>query len=265
MTGLARDFDRLANIERSFHVDDPWCGSFQLEGCHVRCALDAGDWLQLSTTLPGRERDAIRRQCNLLLPVKIVAGPRLIAEMPLMEDATSTFVALRSVLRLALAGMALSQDESAGNGETGAEVTARLDAVLDETAFTWGRDDRRRSTKMGTNTVVAEAIGTAGVFRANVAHLANGPSLDAVIHLVLAINARFRFVRGTFVSGRLVQEVALPAALLSPELVDRAVGIISDSCRRTKRACAALMNRQVAEQYLDFHTQGRKLYADTHD
>ena len=77
------------------------------------------------------------------------------------------------------------------------------------------------------------------------------------------MNARLRLVRGTFVADRLVGEVVWPMAALTPTLVDHAVRSI-DASLRTKKACLTLANGQVAEQYLEFHTHRKDLYADTH-
>ena len=262
-----RSFDQLPTVEQSLRVEGPWRGCFELDGHHVRCAMDSEEWLHLSVPLAGNEREWVRRQSGLLLPVKVVAGPKLVAELPLTDDLASTFCALRAVVREALALLASEGDAVRGVEREDADLNARLASAVEESAFTWQRDPEHLSTKVGIARVVAKASGASAVFRTNIVRLgqSTGPSLDALTDFVLAANARFRFVRGTFVPGRLVQEVAWPMAVLTPTLVNRAVRALSDSFRMTKRACAALVDGHVAEQYLEFHRHRKDNHADTDD
>jgi hypothetical protein len=267
VNAIADTFDRLALIDRSFQIDRPGCGRFDLDGRRVRCTYDDGEWIRLSVPIAGSERDLIERQGSLLLPVKIATGPMLIAEMPLTASLASTFVFLRSVVHQALALVESSRGlESSVNETVDVDVMTQLCSTLEETPFTWDRNDKVVSTKVGTTTVVAKVIATTAVLRANVVRLtaAAAPSLDALTHFLLAVNASLRFVRGTFARDGLVQEVALPIAVLTPTLLNCAVIAVTDSLLRTKRAYATLADRQAAEQYLEFHQQRKDAYADTH-
>jgi hypothetical protein len=267
VNAIADTFDRLALIDSSFQIDRPGCGRFDLDGRRVRCTHDDDEWVRLSVPLAGSERDLLERQGSLLLPVKVATGPMLIAEMPLTGGLASTFVFLRSVAQQALVLVESSRGlESSVNERVDVDLMTQLCSALEETPFTWDRNDRVVSTKVGTTTVVANVIATTAVFRANVVRLtaAAAPSLGALSHFLLAANARLRFVRGTFAPDGLVQEVALPIAVLTPTLVNRAVIAVSDGLLRTKRAYATLADRQAAEQYLEFHQQRKDAYADTH-
>jgi hypothetical protein len=262
---IADAFEQIGLVERAFQVEAPWRGHFYLDGHRVRCSLDSDGWLQLSSFLPGDERDLVRRQSGLLVPVKIISGPTVIAELPMTETVSATFVGLRSVLHGAIAQLVSPPQEASVDEQAETDVARRIHAVLEETAFTWDRDGGHLSTNAGAAAVMAESIGRAVVFRTTVVHLAagGGPSMDALTHFVLALNARFRLIRASFLPGRLVQEVALPEALLAPALADRAVRALSESCRMTKRACAALADGRVAERYLEFHER-QDIDADTH-
>jgi hypothetical protein len=267
MTALARSFNQLSHVEPSFQVIRPWFGGFDVDGHVVRCALDSGDWVRLSASLNGSELDLVRQQSNVPLPVKVVAGPALIAEMPLSDSLATTFLILRSVMHRALVMLPSPVHQSTRHEPDDAEVTARLESFVEGSAFTWERVSDHVLTKAGTATIVGRAFGSSVVFATTVLHLAScsARSLDALTHFVLAANARLRFVRTTFTADRLVEEVALPTDVLTTALVDHAVRAISTGFHTTKRACAALANGNIAEQYLEFHTQGKDHHADTHD
>jgi hypothetical protein len=265
MTTVSRSFDWLANVDGSFHVIRPWFGSFELDQRPVRCELDSNDWVRLSAPLEGSEKDLIHRQCHVLLPVKIVAGPALVAEMPLTETLASTFPVLRSILHRGLKLLESADPESVDTGAPDADAAARLESMLDQTAFAWQRGGDSVVTHVGPSRILACVRGTSVVFQSTVIYVASrrNPSLDALTHFALATNARLRFARSTFVAGRLVQEVAVPAAVLSAALVSHAVGAISTAFHVTKRACAALADSRIAEQYVEFHKQERDRDADT--
>jgi hypothetical protein len=267
MSALPLSFDRLAAIESSFHVNGPWRGGFHLDGHHVRCELDSDQWFRLSAPAAGNERDLLNNQYSVPLPLKIVPGPTLVAEMPLTDTLESTFVMLRHTLRrgFTLAGPPEPQSLFDGNGER--DANARLEPILEESAFTWTRDSGLLSTRVGSVTIVASACDTAAVLRAGAIRVRSSldPCSRALAHFVLAANARLRFVRHTLVADTLVAEAALPAVMLTPSLVNRAVGAISTSFHMTKRACAALADSKVAGEYLEFHTyRGTNSHADTH-
>jgi hypothetical protein len=266
MTAVARAFDQLACVEPSFHVIRPWFGHFEVDGYAVGCALDSDEWVCLSAAVSGSEQDLIRQQSHVPLPVKVVAGPALIAEMPLTDSLAGTFLVLRSVMHRALGLMTSPAHQSIHDQADEADVTACLESLVDGSAFTWEHAADHLVTRAGTATIVGRAFGTSVVFRTEILHLAScgARSPESLIHFVLAANARLRFVRTTFLTDRLVHEVALPAAVLTASLVDHAVGSISTGVDMTKRGCAALANSTIAEQYLEFHTQGKDHHADTH-
>jgi hypothetical protein len=267
VTAPSHSFDRLAGVEPSFRLIRPWFGGFEVRGHFVACALEPDDWVCLSARLDGSERDLIRQQSRVPLPVRIAAGPTLIAETPLMDSLESTFVVLRSAVHRSLRLLASAADESGHDQAGEADVTARLESLVEGSAFTWERAADHIVTKAGTATIVGRAFSASIVFGTNVLHLksCSPRSLDALTHFVLAANSRFRFVRTAFRADRLVHEVALPAAVLTASLVNHAVGAISTAFHMTKLACGALANSHIAELYLEFHTQGKDHHAHTHD
>ena len=266
MTALDRSFDRLACIEPSFHVTRPWFGGLEVDGHAVECALDSDDWVRLWARIDGSEPDLIHRQSRVPLPVKIVSGPALIAEMPLTDSLASTFVVLRSAMHRGLSQLAARASEAIDDEPADTDVTERLESLVNGSAFTWERAADRIVTRDRSATIVGRACGTSVVFATNVVHLGSwgSRSLEALTHFALAANARLRLVRTTITDGRLVHEVALPAAVLTAPLVDHAVASISAGLHLSKRACAALANTNIAEQYLEFHTDGKDNHADTH-
>jgi hypothetical protein len=266
MTAFDRSFDRLACVEPSFHVTRPGFGSLDLDGHAVECALDSDDWVRLRAQIDGSEPDLIQRQSRVPLPVKILTGPALMAEMPLTDSLASTFLVLRSAMHRGLAVLASRASESVHEEPADSDVTERLESLVNGSAFTWERAADHIVTHDRRATIVGRAYGTSVVFGTSVVHLGScgSRSLEALTHFALAANARLRFVRTTITGGRLVHEVALPAAVLTAPLVNHAVASVSAALHLTKRACAALANINIAEQYLEFHTHGKDNHADTH-
>ena len=265
MSRMANPFDELATVEPTFQVDGPWCGHFQLDGRSVRCAIDRAGWLQLLMPLPGSGKDLVREHERLQLPIKIVPGPALVGEMPCDGDLTSAFELLRASLHRGVDLLESERGVIHAADHAGPEMLPRLESILDQSAFTWSDASGLVSTRTGNGKVVVTLQTESVIFRAPMAHLgqASPASLEALEHFILMMNARLRLVRGSFVAGRLVGEVVWPIAVLTPTLVDHAARSI-DASLRTKKACLALANGLVAEQYLELHTHRKDLYADTH-
>jgi hypothetical protein len=260
-----RAFDRLSLDDQSFQVDGPWRGHFELDGHLAHCTLHSDDWLHLVVPLGGSAKALVARQDHLLLPIKVVPGPTLIAELPLVEDLDSTFRILRKFLRRGLAICAATEEPRRLELED-ANTGAAWQSALEASAIAWHRDNEQFAASAGRARVIACAVDGAVVFRVDVTrlHTAAAVSLDALTDFVLAVNARFRFVRATLTPGWLVHEVALPTSVLTPELVSCAVTAVRDCFHQTRKACAALVDPRVAAEYLDFHNYRRDLYADTH-
>jgi hypothetical protein len=259
MTSPACSFDGLVNVEPSLRVDHPWRGRFEADGHDVACALVEG-WVRLWSPV---DADAaltlVRQHVRLALPVKSVAGPAITAEMPAGDDLASTFSLLREGVRQGLALAAGAEIGDEGTDPAGQQAQPALQPFLDESEFVWRQDGESAHfvASVGGANLLAFVDGTSVRFRTDVIPLgrADGPSLDALAEYVLAINARFRFVRGAFLSDRLVLEVAVPVSALTPVVVNRAARTIGDCLRLTRRACAALVEGGVAREYLKFHHQ----------
>lgn len=266
MDSTANPFDRFATIEPTFGIDGPWRGHFDLDGRHVHCSMDQTETLRLAVPITGGGSDLVHLYGCLLLPVKVVAGPTLVAEMPSGDHAASIFTFLRDALRRSMSVL-----ESRVSGTPAAEpqttsLLPQLRSILEESALAWEEDNGVLSTKTAAGKVTASVHATSVAFRSPLAHLgrASPTSLEALTDFVLAMNARFCLVRGTFVSDTLVGEVALPVEGLTPVIVNQAVRGIGTIVAMARKACLALVDRQVAEQYLEFHTHRKDAYADTH-
>jgi hypothetical protein len=259
-------FEQLAFVEKSFRVDGPWTGRFDLDGYGTRCTQETHGWLRLSTHLTGDARNLIRRQGSLLLPVKFADGPDLVAEMPLTQSLTTTFAFLRAASHQALMRPESSPVEDSLGQPVDPDITEQVYSTLEEMPCIWTRADTIASTEVGTTSVVAHVVGTAVIFRASLVRRTptTGLCLDALTHFLLAINARLRFARATFAPAGLVQEVALPVAVLTPAVASCAVWAVSNGLLKTKQACAALSDTRTAEEYLQFHQYRKDAYADTH-
>jgi hypothetical protein len=249
-------FERLTTIEQSFKAEGPWHGCFELGNHHVQCVLSSDEWLRLSVPLDGRATEFVRQQGRLRLPVKIVSGPTLISEMPSGDDLDSTFGILRAALRQGLAFLETGSEAAAPakGRETGVNPQL-LESLLAETAFDWTRADGHLWAGVEAAKVIAEADDVSAAFRTDVVALgpATDSSLRALADFILAMNARLRFLRGTFAADTLVLESVLPMVALTPMLVDCAVGAITANLQMARRACRALRIEHVAEQYLEFH------------
>jgi hypothetical protein len=267
MTSPGCFFDRLVNVEPTLEVDRPWHGRFEADGHGVDCVLVDG-WVRLSSPVDADARTLVRQHVRLALPVKGVAGPALTAEMPVGDDLAATFSLLREGLRQGLALAAGAELGCEGTDRVAWHAQAALQPLLDESEFVWRHDGESEQlfANVGGARVAAFGDGTSVRFRTDVLPLgrADGPSLDALAEYVLAIDARFRFVRGAFLSDRLVLEVAVPVRALTPVVVDRAARTIGDCLRLTRRACAALVEGDVAHEYLQFHHQKEDVHADHH-
>lgn len=256
MKTVAGFFGRLTRIEQSFQIEGPWQGRFELDGHNVGCALSSDEWLRLSVPLAGRATEFVRQQGRLRLPVKIISGPTLIAEMPSGDDLDSTFAILHAALRQGLAFLEAGPEGAASAESRETDVNAPLlESLLAETVFDWTRADGHLSAGIEAAKVVAEADDVSAAFRTDIAVLgpATDSSLCALADFVLAMNGRLRFARGTFATDTLVLESVLPMVALTPILVDCIVGAMATTLRMAKPACRALLNGHVAEQYLEFH------------
>ena len=255
MKTVAGFFDGLTAIEPSFQMEGPWRGAFELDGHHARCVLDSDEWLRLSVSLTGCATEFIRQQGRLRLPVKIASGPILLAEMPSTDDLGSTFAILCAALREGLVFLETGSETVAAAEEMETGVNARLKPLLEESAFDWIQDSGYFSASIETARVIAEADEASATFRTDVVPLgtATDSSLRALADFLLALNARLRFVRGTFAAATLVLESVLPMVALTPMLIDCAVGAITTTLPTAKPACRALLNIHVARQYLEFH------------
>jgi hypothetical protein len=267
MSLTAEDFEHLAFVEKSFRADGPRSGRFDLDGYSARCTQETDGWVRLSVRWTGAGGNLIRRQDSLLLPVKFTAGPNLVAEMPLTQSLTTTFAFLRAASHQALILPESSPQKHSLNERVSPDIAAQVHSALEETPFLWNRADTIASTEVGTTGVVAQVIGAAVVFRANLVRMppTTDSCLRALTHFLLAMNARLRFARASFAPAGLVQEVALPVAALTPAVASRAVWAVSDGLPKSKQACAKLSDTRTAEEYLQFHQDRKDAYADTHD
>jgi hypothetical protein len=264
MIELLPSFEQLATEDHSFRVDAPWRGGFEMAGQRVTCEFDGPGWLSMSVPVDGDAASLLARQRSLRVPVKVLHGPILAGELPCADDLFLAFRTLRGSLSQALAilGGSTSPDdeEQDGTAQTG------LDAVLQASALDWAINGDKPTTKAGGLTIAAERRVASVTFSTRLVKLAaSAPCcLQALTDVLLALNRRLRFARGTLESDRILVEVVLPISVVTPALVDRALETIVVGTRLAKKPCTALLDPWVAGKYLEFHNGGQQIHADTH-
>jgi len=214
-------------------------------------AIGGDGWVSLTAPICGDPLDLLRRQSSIAAPVKLVAGPALMAEMPVEDYSAPPVAAVRHALEVALD--ALEQNARRGPVIPGAGALRRR-LLEDDIAWT-AEGDGLIARFEGIR--VAAKITEAVVFQTGLARLgkSEGAALRALAHFSLALHARLRLARVSFLDDRLVLEAVLPPSALAPAVIRKALGSLRLGVEVAKKECAALAGGQVADLYLKFHEE----------
>ncbi len=256
-------FRELASFEPSFEAVDEWRGSFRVGGQRAQLAFEPGGWLVASAAIIGSPEHLLRRQAEILAPAKIASGLTLRAEAPVERKVAESFAVVRAALEHGLAVITEKGGTTATGNDQGREVEALLAGHL---AAGYGEWSRRESgfllqveTGRFAQKVVIEVDRGHVFFRADLARLRDPApvSLAALVHFLLALNARLRFARGILAPDKVALEVVIAANDLKPWLIDKAVGALAAGAGMARRECAALFDAEVAQAYGQFHEERR--------
>jgi len=245
----------IAALEPTFHPQHPWCGQWTLAGRPAFIHTDA-EWVEARMPVCG---DApFQSQFTLPGLAKLSAGDFLRIELPVARGAYA------DTFRLIAAELERALDHFEGVPANPAPQPAlKLADLLAETSAPWTPKGDAFTTPLDDDPApatfaIAEPMGSAVAIRTTLTrlHQPAPDSLDALTHFLLALNQRIRLARGSIAPGRAVLEVVLPAACATPALVTQAVNSLWTGTAVARRECAALLDPQIAEAYLQFHLKG---------
>jgi hypothetical protein len=253
--------EEIALLEPSFRPEEGSSGSFRISGHRVSLWPEPGDWLVASVALNGSAEELLR-QAELPGPAKITAGPALGAEWPLGKSVAESFTALRSALETGLAALSGESDDAVE--ESDPQMAARwLAEHFAASAWEWAQHGTGflLTVEAGSlaQKVVVESDGRRVHFRAELVRLCEPEAVSraALVHFLLELNLRLRFVRARLPDGRVALESVIPADVQSRWLVDKAVGALVVGARMARRECAALLDPELARSYCEFHNERR--------
>jgi hypothetical protein len=262
---VAGTFGTVVLADPSFQADGPWQGTFDICGRPARVVSGDQGWLLASLTSAGDGLELLRMTAGVPEPVKVTAGPYLVAELPCGNEHELAFEAVRTALHEGLVVLGLAYRSGVQSNELSAARTPDLERAFDESRFGWAVSDGMRTVRAGSTTITADLADGAAVFRTRLIRLAGVITTDALSALadfLLVVNGRLRFARAVFVNDRPLLEAVAPLRLLTPSAIDRAVEALAVGAVAIKRECAALTNAEVACRYLEFHNKWREDHAD---
>jgi hypothetical protein len=255
--------EEIALLEPSFRPEEGSSGSFRIGEQRISLWPEPGDWLVASAPLSGSAEELLLRQAEIPGPVKITAGPALRVEWPLGKSVAESFTALRSALEAGLAALS-GESEATADKESDPELAARwLAEHFAAGAWEWSQHGTGflLTVEAGSlaQKVVVESDGRRVHFRAELVRLCEPEAVSraALVHFLLELNLRLRFVRARLPDGRVALESVIPADVQSRWLVDKAVGALVVGARMARRECAALLDPELARSYCEFHNERR--------
>jgi hypothetical protein len=211
--------------------------------------VEEGRWLV--ATLPEPGGDALAKQSRIAGPAKAVAPDLWRVEAPLCKSAEAIVCqAARAVSdQYASAVHVPDAGDQGASEELPAAAFEGLGWELAPAGLVLRVED-----SSGSHRVAATRGSGAVYFRsALLRRRVPDSSRDVLAHFILALNARLRLARASFVADGVVLEVALPAAELDGFLVGEAVAALAVGVRLARRECAALLDGWLASQYREFH------------
>jgi hypothetical protein len=249
----------IGAIEPTFQAHHPWCGQWMLGGRPAYVRAD-DEWLEARMPLCGDTGTLLASQHGLAGLAKVAAGDYLRAELPVgRADCADAFRTLCGELERGL-------DHFEGVPESAVASTLsaeNLAECLSASGVAWSPKGGAFSTPLEddpapTSFAIAEALANAIAVRATMVrlHRLNGESMKALNHFLLVLNQRIRLARGSMAPDRVVLEVVLPASCAKPALVKQAVRSLWTGAAAVRRECAALVDPEIAEAYLQFHLKG---------
>jgi hypothetical protein len=147
-----------------------------------------------------------------------------------------------------------------------ANAEERLAVLLEESSHSWSAAGSGWLADQGTMLIRAEASGEEAVFSSDLIEWTDraASSRGALAMFLDELNRRWHPVRALMSHDKVVVRVVLPAATWGSEEIDRAVDALLFAHKRAKKECAALLHKQVAQLYLQFH-QGENNNNGNHD
>ena len=214
-----------------------------------------GGWVCVSAQVGGERVDMLRRQSRIPAPAKLVPGLMLKAEMPAGADLAVSIAAVRDSLALATAILARAPGMALEIGPRMLDAEAVALRLRDSSVEFVAEGDAFLAQKEGIR--LTAKITDAVIFQTDLVRFqqSEDAALRALAHFSLALNARLRFARASLLDDRLVLEVALPPAALTPDVIQKAVGSLQVGVEVARKECAALSDPRMAARYLEFHKE----------
>jgi len=198
------------------------------------------------------------RMPEAMAPVRVAEGPVLLAEMPYETDAAGAVRTVESALELGSHAILNGGAPAIYNDDPEA-VSAAFVSCLEDSGVTYERNEHQFQFRLETGAfqqkITAEPRGSNILLRGDLARWkeVEPDSAGALAHFLLSLNRRIRLARGSVAGGRVGVEVVLPASTLRPWLLEKALGALAVAARLARRECAALLDAEIARNYLEFH------------
>ena len=217
--------------------------------------IGGGGWVSASVAIHGDPLELLRRQAGIPAPAKLAPGLALKAEMPIEGDPAESIATVRNSLERAAEALAKGPDTSV-RMEPRRPCPEAVGRVLRECASECAAEADGFIVQ-AEGLKVAVEITDGVIFRTDLVPLLKleGDALRALAHFSLALNARLRFARASFLDDRLALEVAIPLSALTPTIVRKALGSLRIGVEVARKECAALADERTAALYLGFHQE----------
>lgn len=224
-------------------------------GVAMKIQASADGWVSGVAPAAGDALAMHRRQSAVLAPVRLAAGPVLLAEIPCDGDPAEAAGVVEAALEEGLRCIAAGSEPSGVEGDPEA-AAARLMAALEDIGVACERNGIQFQLRIATGAfpqkIAAAPRGSIILLHGDLAKWKEiAPvSEEALVHFPLSLNRRLRLARGSLGEDRVGVEVALPASILRPRLLEIALAV---GARLSRRECAALLDPKIARDYVEFH------------
>jgi hypothetical protein len=221
----------------------------------ARVDIEPDRWLVAKAPLDGRVEEMLERQQHVLRPVKVIAGPSLRAELPFKKKAETVFDWLWNALETGIAVIQNGEEPPGEHASPEQDVAVEECLIASGVDYTCSDDEFAFRTEELSGNVTARLADQHALFRTELVCLPDPqPVLRAALsHFVTLLNASFRLVRGSLTERAIELEVVTPVALLDPWMFEKVIGALSIGQRLAGKECAALLDPELARQYVEFH------------
>ena len=211
--------------------------------------IECGGWVRAWAPVGGDRLELLRLQAAIPGPAKITQGPMMRAEMPAGRNSGDV------VCEALAQGLAVLRREPPATAKP-PDRRPLLDRLQGAGAGTWSVEGESLVARSPSCRIDVGFNG-AVLLRSSLADVRgiSHASERALAHFALALNARLRLARASWLEEQLVLEVAVRPDDLTPRVIEKALGSIQVGTGIARKECAALLNEGIAEVYLKFHKE----------